>query len=329
MHKRWHLALLVFIFAVVIPGIIIEWMPNGKIRQEPDQSVPEQQSQPSISETIGTDEILLSVILNDGIKMIELEDYVSGVVLAEMPASFDTEALKAQAVVARTYVLRRYNSDGKHHDAVICAKSSCCQGYKSDEAYLAEGGKVENISKIKEAVKTTKGVVLVYDGNLIEATYFSCSGGTTEDAVAVWGEDVPYLQSTTSPGEEYASKYITTVSFTAEEFQKRLGVELTGNSGSWFGKTVYTSGSGVATMKIGGKQFTGVQLREKLDLYSTAFSMTVIGKSIVITTRGYGHRVGMSQYGADAMAKKGHNYKQILAHYYSGVEIEDYGKIAD
>jgi len=169
------------------------------------------------------------------------------------------------------------------------------------------------------AVEATSVYVLTYEGELIEATYFSCAGGSTEDAVAVWGTDYPYLRAVDSPGEEGAAHHSDTISYPKEVLEVKLGVELTGN---WLGKTSYTAGGGVDTIDIGGKTFTGKELRSLLGLRSTAFILEEEGELIQFITRGFGHRVGMSQYGADAMAASGSNWKEILNYYYGGTTLE-------
>lgn len=252
--------------------------------------------------------------------MMELEDYLEGVVLAEMPAYFEIEALKAQAVAARTFTLNIVENKLKHNGAV-CLKSSCCQAYVTEEAYCAKGGTQEGVEKIRSAVTQTCGEVLLYNGKLIQATYFSCSGGSTEDAADVWGGDVPYLQSVESPGEEGATPYSKTVTFTAKEFSNKLGLSLTGTPDSWFGKVTYTEGGGVKTMVIGGITYTGTKLRKLLSLNSTKFTIKTENSKITVVTQGFGHRVGMSQYGAEAMAVLGSSYQQILAHYFQGTEL--------
>ena len=263
----------------------------------------------------------LTVVSKSGnLRQMSLDEYLVGVVLAEMPADFDSEALKAQAVVARTYTRRRMES-GKHEGAAVCMDPGCCQGWRSPESYLDEGGRQASIDKVRRAVADTDGAVLCYDGRLIDATYFSCSGGSTEDAVAVWGQDVPYLQAVQSPGEEEAPRYSDTVTFTAAELARRLDIENRGDPAGWFGEAAYTDGGGVESMSVRGKIFTGTQLRSKLGLRSTAFSVEVAGETITITTRGFGHRVGMSQYGAQAMAQSGSGFADILSHYYTGAEL--------
>lgn len=259
-----------------------------------------------------------------GVQEMELDTYLVGVVLAEMPVSFEEEALKAQAVVARTYTLKAFLNGGKHSEASVCTDSTCCQSYISTADFIGKGGSMEDVERIENIVTDTEGLVLTYDGALIEATYFSCSGGSTEDAQAVWGTDIPYLQATASPGEEYASHYTDTETFSAQEFQSLLGVSLTGSGSNWFGNVRYTAGGGVATMEIGGEEFTGMELRKLLGLRSTAITMTTDGETITVTTKGFGHRVGMSQYGADAMAVSGSSFQEILAHYYKGTVLETY-----
>ena len=251
----------------------------------------------------------------------DMDTYLVSVVLAEMPAYFEPEALKAQSVVARTYTQKAFITGGKHGDGSVCTRSNCCQAYIPVEDYLGKGGTQESVDKVSSAVLDTSGYVLTYEGNLIEATYFSCSGGMTEDAVAVWGTDFPYLQSVASPGEETAAHYIDTEEFTPEQFQAALQVSLSGEPADWFGSVTYTEGGGVDTMQIGSKSYQGTQLRTMLGLRSTAFTVSVADGIILITTKGFGHRVGMSQYGAEAMAVEGKDYTQILAHYYQGTEL--------
>ena len=258
------------------------------------------------------------------LRQMALDEYLVGVVLAEMPADFESEALKAQSVVARTYTRKRMEGS-KHGQAAVCMDPGCCQGWRSAEDYLNDGGRQASVDKVRRAVADTDGVVLRYEGKLIDATYFSCSGGSTEDAVAVWGQDVPYLQAVDSPGEEQAPRYSDSVTFTAAELAGKLGIENRGDPSGWFSGITYTDGGGVETISVRGKSFTGTQIRSKLGLRSTAFSVEVKDKKITINTLGFGHRVGMSQYGAQAMAKEGAGYEQILTHYYTGAELSREG----
>lgn len=315
----------------VIPFVLGVFCPMAILNVESDrdgsitENVTEETAQVQEKIDSTTEErkkLTIAVLLPDGsVSVQDMDDYLVSVVLREMPATFCEEALKAQAVVARTYALRRKEAGMKHPGADICADANCCQGYWTIDDYLSSGGERSDVEKIKNAVTDTSNLVLLYGGNLIEATYFSCSGGRTEDAVAVWGADIPYLQATNSPGEEYAACFTDTVTMSVEEFENRLGCDIPGMPSSWFGRVTYTDGGGVDEMEISGMTYSGTTLRKLLGLRSTAFVMTVIGDHITITTKGFGHRVGMSQYGADAMAAQGHTFEEILAHYYQGTEL--------
>lgn len=266
--------------------------------------------------------VYIPVLYTDGeVLQMELEEYVYRVVLGEMPAYFDLEALKAQAVAARTYTLKCIEFGDRHPQGAVCTDYTCCQAYREPEDYLDDGGSPENVAKVRRAVMETAGQALYYGGELIIATYFASSGGMTEDSVVVWGESYPYLKPVASPGEQDWEYYGNRVTLTTEEFQERLGVELTGTAAHWFGKVIYTDGGGVYTMRIGARIYTGVELREIFGLRSTMFTVSYTPDSVTFVTRGYGHRVGLSQYGADAMAVSGSSYDEILAHYYPGTSL--------
>ncbi len=302
--------ILALVLGVVLPCLMLLLL--SRQAPSPDIAPTEEKEEPQ----------RLRVLMKSGnVEEMELEAYILGVVLAEMPASFETEALKAQAVVARTYTLRRK----RHENADICADPGCCQAYCDPEKYT---GGAASLSKVKKAVDATAGQIVTYGGAPIEATYFSCSGGRTEDAVAVWGQSVPYLQAVDSPGEEKAAAYLKTVSMTAGEFAAAFD-GLSGSPSGWLGTITYTRGGGVDTIKIGGKTYKGTEVRKRLGLRSTAFAITIVGSSVTVTTKGYGHRVGMSQYGADAMALAGSDYKAILCHYYPGTELQGIDKGTD
>ena len=268
------------------------------------------------------EEIIIAVLTEKGVEQMLLDDYLTGVVLAEMPAYFESEAHKAQAVVARTYTMRAHLKKPRHENASVCTDSACCQGYISPQDYLDRGGTKENIKKIQDAVVGTSGLVLCYEGELIEATYFSCSGGYTEDAVAVWGTDVPYLQSVSSPGEEEAAHYSDTVFFSVQEFREKLSLPETDHPERWVRNIIHTNGGGVSEIVICELTFRGTEIRKLLNLRSTAFEINYNGTGFEVKTRGFGHRVGMSQYGADAMAASGSDFREILTHYYQGTQLE-------
>lgn len=270
------------------------------------------------------EDIVISVEEKDGtVSKMRLEAYVLGVVLGEMPASFEAEALKAQAVAARTYALR-CQQDGVHENGAVCKQHTCCQSYCDPDTYNKSGNMTVYLDKVRLAVEQTAGKVITYDGKLIFAAYFASSGGSTEDAVAVWGKAFPYLKPVDSPGETDKSYQNTKVSFTLAEFQSKLGIKLSGDPATWFGKVTYTDGGGVKNIIIGGKTYTGVKLRSLLGLRSTVFSVSIDKNKVTFTTNGYGHRVGMSQYGAEAMALTGCDYEQIIMHYYAGTKVENY-----
>ena len=276
---------------------------------------------PAVSFSEGNGDVTKNYIFiedqNDVLKM-ELDDYILGVILGEMPADFETEALKAQAVAIRTYTLRSVEKGTKHLEGYLCTDASCCQAY-SDPKDFPE----EVIDKFRTAVKETADLVITYNGELIDATYFSCSGGLTEDAFAVWGADIPYLRSVDSPGEENAERFESILAFSRQEFLTRLGIsESIKLSDSSFVVT-YTRGGGVARMYLADNCFTGVELRSLLELPSTAFTVYVQDGMVYIKSKGFGHRVGMSQYGADAMAISGNGFEEILMHYYPGTVLEN------
>lgn len=260
---------------------------------------------------------LIPVRFGPMVQKMDLEEYITGAVLGEMPIWFEAEALKAQAVAARTFALKAFTTGGKHGDSSVCTDPNCCQAYQ-------EPG--EETEKIRQAVYETAGQVLCYDGELIDAVYFSCSGGSTEEAAAVWGQAVPYLQAVSSPGEEDAGAFFQQRKFSRQELEKALGVELPQSSQLWFQRLQYTSGGGVETVQIGEKTWTGVELRRLLELPSTRFTVKSNSGGVVLNIYGFGHRVGMSQYGADAMAAAGENYRNILAHYYQGTDLVDYSQ---
>lgn len=311
------------IAAAAFMGLVLPWVMLGvAVSMEPRQVETTEIVLETAGDTSPQSELAMYLRLPDGtLEEREMDDYLVGVVCAEMPASFSSEALKAQSVVARTFALKAFVTGGKHGDGSVCTDPNCCQAYLTQEEFYNCGGNRESLNKIRAAVQETSGLVLTYEENLIEATYFSCSGGSTEDAVAVWGTDFPYLRAVVSPGEEKAAHFTDTVRFTRGELEKALGVRLSGTGNSWLGFTTYTSGGGVNTMVIGGTEFSGTQLRKLLNLRSTAFSVQLDGDGVVITTKGFGHRVGMSQYGADAMAAGGSSFREILAYYYNGTTL--------
>ena len=304
---------------VGIPFVFLSLMNMHNVSRKPQ--IPHNSEKEIIDEYVHPEnQRKIAVLNNDTVEHLDLEGYIIGVVLAEMPTEFELDALMAQAVVARSYAYKNMLKS-KHSKGDLCTNSECCQAYLSQEAYLNAGGDPAMLNKVAETVRKTSEQILTYEGQIIDATYFSCSGGRTEAAYAVWGSDVPYLQSVDSPGEENASHYTDTLQFSTSDFCKKLGTDLIGPAESWVEDISYTEGGGVATVDLGGHQFSGTQIRMLLGLPSTAFVISAVGDTVTITTKGFGHRVGMSQYGANAMAKRGIGYDEILAHYYPGTEL--------
>lgn len=311
MRPLWKDILAAVWLGMLLPGIVLNVFVLKDRYQQRETVTPAQVAE--------IPEASIQVQTPDGVcAEMKLNTYLTGVVLAEMPAQFHPEALKAQAVAARTYTWKAVTTGGKHGNGSICTDATCCQAYISEDDYLCSGGVQENLDNVQRAVDATSSMVLAYEGELIEATYFSSTGGLTESAIAVWGTDYPYLQTVSSP--EIDLKQIT-VSFSPEEFQNILGKALPDDPQQWFGEISYTAGGGVETIEIWGENYTGVQLRSLLNLRSTAFQIQTDGDKINITTYGYGHRVGMSQYGANAMAENGNSWQQILQHYYPGTTL--------
>ena len=203
MKTPWKEVCAAMLMGTVLPGLILNF--SALLLEGNAQELPIVES---IPETYAAEKLdwPVAVRFADGsIEHMDMDVYLTGVVLAEMPADFETEALKAQAVAARTYTAKAIQSGGKHGNGSICTDSGCCQAYISEESYLTQGGSEENLRKVRRAVLDTAGYVLTYEGELIEATYFACSGGSTEDAAAVWGTDYPYLRAVPSLGEENAA----------------------------------------------------------------------------------------------------------------------------
>ena len=267
-------------------------------------------------------------VLRDGEAVqMELDTYLTRVVLSELPASFEPEAMQAQAVAARTFACCQ-QLRGKHPDADVCTESACCQACLSEEQLHARlgDGFAAAWDKASAAVQATEDEVLTYDGALIEATYFSCSGGTTEAAAAVWGSDVPYLQSVSSPGEQEAARYQSTETLSPQAFAAAIrtldeGLRLSDDPADWVQGITRTDGGGVDTACIGGRTFTGTQLRRAFGLNSTKFTLQYRSGAFIFDVLGYGHRVGMSQYGAEAIARLGFDYRAILRYYYRGADL--------
>lgn len=321
MKTRILTGILASAMTLVIPWVLLGMTATPKLQpelvKEPEKQ--ERRIQEIViheSERESEDEqLILTVEIGGVAKELSLKEYLLGVLMGEMPGEFPLEALKAQAVAARTFTLRRMEQGGTLSD-----DPAVCQAYTDPGTAQEKWGQdwEAYLFKMEEAVEATDGQVLTYEGELISATYFSCSGGRTEAAQAVWGGQVPYLVPVDSPGEENAGAYESRVSVPMEEFLSKLEIEEPGVSA-----VTYTEGGGVDTMTIGGKTLAGTELRRLFGLRSTLFTMEISENAVDFDVRGFGHRVGMSQYGARAMAEAGKSYEEILTWYYTGVELVD------
>ncbi len=269
------------------------------------------------------------------VEEVNIDDYLCNVVSAEMPADYEEEALKAQAVVARTYTI--YKIENKKHDnADICDDSSCCQAWISKEDRFArweESKRESNWNKIQNAVNSTKGEIITYDNKPINAFFHSNSGGTTEIPVNVWGgTGYPYLQVVETAGEEGYAQYASEVELTNDEVLNKLkekypDIQIDFSNQEDIKILEYTDSNRVKTVKFGNHEISGVEARTIFGLKSTNFEIIKEDGKIKFSVKGYGHGVGMSQTGANTLAKEGKNYKDIINHFYANVEIKDVNSI--
>ena len=282
------------------------------------------------SEAVRDADIEITVLFPEGAQEMTMAQYLPLALAGEMPASFEREALKAQAAALRTYII--YCGEHRreaHPEAFVCTDSKCCTAYKPLHELREEWGEKfdEYYSGICAAVSETDGQYLVYEGNAILAAFHSCSAGQTEASANVWSASKAYLVSVTSPetvGD--AANLFTTVEVSESEFAQTIlasfpAAQLDGEPSQWLGATALNDTGRVAAVQIGSVSVSGTQLRAMFALRSTDFSLAYEEGMFVFRVGGYGHGVGMSQYGANAMAKTGSGYMDILSHYYPGAEL--------
>ena len=320
--------------------VILFFLPLLAVRGDPlyqrgdgaQPSLPEETT-PQVQETSSARDRgrIVRLKTDDGqVEELTMEAYLWGVVAAEMPASFEEEALKAQACAARTYTVVCQNSSSpKHPDADICADSTCCQAYIAREAAQARWGlnAGEYTDKIQRAVAGTDGLGVLYEGAPIQALFFSSAAGRTVDAVEVWGNSVDYLKSVDSPEGDEVPNYRTQVVLTADQVRELTlaaypGADLSGDPAGWFGEPSLGEGSAVSSIPLGGVTLTGSQVRSLFSLRSASFTVSWDGTAFTFDVTGYGHGVGMSQYGANAMARDGSGFRDILTWYYTGAQVD-------
>ncbi len=272
---------------------------------------------------------------------IDFEEYIKGVLPAEMPASFEAEAQKAQAVAARTYAYYKYlkfqndpsSAPSEHPDAAICTNPLHCNAYYTPQQLTEKHGKEwadKYLDKIRSYAEQTRGEILACEDEPILAVFHSSSGGGfTESSGDVWGKELPYLVSVKSSGEEQRDGYVSSVTLSHKDFTDKIAslnnkADFSKSYKSWVGKSTLTTANHIKSIIIGGVELKGTQIRTALGLKSTCFDISIDEKSVVFTVKGNGHGVGMSQYGANFMATNGADYTEILESYYTGANIIKY-----
>ena len=310
---------------------VLEEPPAGDIQpaegQDPPETPPEDPEAPSIDKTRK-----LNILTGGQLRQTDMQSYLLGVVRAEMPAAFELDALKAQAVAARTYTLHKMMNGGSanHPEADACDDITCCQAYLSQEEAAQNWGDQAAAweAKVREAVTSTDGECVLYEGAPVLAVFHSSSVGATRDAAAVWSAPLPYLRSVETPeSEETVPGYRSTASFSAGELKERLQAalpeaRLEGSPSNWFTNIRQQSSGVVDSLAVGGVDVAGSRLRTILDLRSACFTISFEGETVSFSVTGYGHGVGMSQYGANILAGDGMDYREILAWYYTGTTVE-------
>ncbi|MBQ8831336.1 MAG: stage II sporulation protein D [Oscillospiraceae bacterium] len=322
MKNKIIIATLAVLFAVFAPVIFTDRNEKAPVENHTDEAS---------DRTEETEDILeISVLMGDKSVKMDIEEYLVGVVAGEMPVSFEDEAIKAQAVAARTYTLYKlWVEQSANHDETVCTDAACCKAY-ADEASLREkwGDDYDgNITKIRALVWSTQGVYMVYENEPVLAVFHSSSSGKTENSGNVWNKDVPYLASVESPeSSENVKNYISVKEIEYDDFKMRFlkeypEAEFSENREEWITDIVYSDSGRINSVRIGGVTVRGTKLRALYELRSTAVTVEAGEKSIKFTVTGYGHGVGMSQYGANTMAQEGSTWQEILKWYYTGIDF--------
>jgi stage II sporulation protein D len=320
--------------AIIMPMLFMREQVGALSADEPSPSpsaAPSSAPSPTGNTLVGTPDgdFRFTVLEGETVETVTMADYLPYVLAAEVPVSFAGEALKAQAVAARTYIAYcTEHANPKHPEANLCTEAGCCMAH-SDETVLrgAWGEKFdEYFAIISTAVTETDGQVLSYDGEPILASFHSSSAGKTEDGAELWG-DVPYLVSVKSPETENdVPDYVTTVEVTTENLRETIlllkpDAAFNGEPASWVGEADLDASGRVRAITVGGSLLTGSEMRKLFSLRSTAFTLEYRDGIFVFTVTGYGHGLGMSQYGANVMAKNGFGYREILEHYYPETKL--------
>ena len=320
MRKNIILVILLPIFLLLIP------LPTLESSQA---NLPFNATAPLYSENgnapVSSDSFRILLTESNTVTVLSANDYIFGVLAAEMPALYHEEALKAQAVAAYTFACRRRAANTlKEYDI--------SDDYTTDQAFITEAEAREKwgenadsyIQKLKSAVAETAGLTVTYDGELALTVYHSVSSGKTESAENVWGNKIPYLVSVDSSADRLAKNYLKDFQFTVEEFKRGLEklCNFDKDEKNWVGKCIRTDSGCVKQINICGEALSGADVRTALSLTSSAFEISYKDGVFTVTCKGYGHGVGMSQHGANVMAQQGSDFKEILSHYYKGCKVE-------
>ena len=280
-----------------------------------------------------TDEAVFRILCGEEVVTLSDREFLFRTLAMEMPAAYHEEALKAQAVAAFTYSHRRRLAQADNPDPAlngadfITPNENFPQNYTEEKLRERWGDHYdEYTAKLTDVVTAVWGQTIIYEGKLIDACFHAVSNGQTETAEAVWGAEVPYLQAVASPGDADAPGYRSTAAFTPDQVRELLkeeeGIHLSDDPADWFGEPTLSAAGTVATQSVGGKQLAGTRIRTLFGLRSASFGVTYDEGVFTFAVRGYGHGVGMSQHGANVLAKQGYTYKEILQHYYTGVTLE-------
>ena len=325
------LSVIILIFMIVVPSFIIKAIPVRATEEKENEEVEVQEN--NYISLSGTDTIKVYITKEDKVVEVPIEEYVKSVVSGEMPAGFEVEALKAQSVAARTYVAAKRGRPCDIAKGGDVCDTTHCQVYIGKEERITkwEDKGEEYWDKISKAVDETKGKVLAYNKELVQyPQFFSTSSGMTENSKDVFSSDLPYLVSTESTGEEeVAPRFNGELKLDINKFVETINTKfqdskLTVNNLSEQINIISRSDAGgVKEIKVGESTVSGLDLRLAIGLNSTNFQYTIINDDIIFATKGYGHGVGMSQWGANVMAKNGSDYSSILKHYYTGIELEE------
>jgi len=322
------LSVLCVLWAVLLPAALIQ---EARLSPAPDPAAPERGGGLAKDRPAAGDSAVSFSFLRDGrVETVTMAEYLPGVLAGEMPASFDSEALRAQAVAARSYALYQLQRiRPAHPEASLCADPGCCQVWAGETELRQRWGVDYDYyqERIHTAVEATDGQYLAYGREPILACFHSSSAGFTEDSAAVWGTALPYLVSVSSP--ETAGdvpNYVTTLELSPEEFRTRAEAALPETAfpdspAEWLGERTTAPSGRVSSLRLGNTTVSGTEMRDIFSLRSANFQLEWTGRSFLFTVTGYGHGAGMSQYGANVMAKTGSSYADILAHYYPGTTL--------